>query len=82
LKNSPGISSSVNLTELPDADRQELLKGLQENDYKLNLQSAFETPKEKLQDLESKLAKVLPETEKKLSLSTKKDSELICGLRT
>ena len=68
------------LDDLPDPDRQDLLKGLQENAYKLNLQSAFETPAERLQDLESKLVKVLPETEKKLSLSAKKDSELICGL--
>jgi F-type H+-transporting ATPase subunit b len=68
------------LDDLPDNDRQDLLKGIEENDYKLNLQSAFETPKEKLQELESKLVKVLPEAEKKLNLSAKKDSELICGL--
>jgi len=68
------------LDDLPDNDRQNLLKGLEENDYKLNLQSAFETPEEKLQELESKLDKVLPETEKQLSLFAKIDSELICGL--
>jgi F-type H+-transporting ATPase subunit b len=68
------------LDDLPDADRQELLKGLEENDYRLNLQSAFETPKVKQQELENKLVKVLPETEKKISVSAKIDSELICGL--
>jgi F-type H+-transporting ATPase subunit b len=68
------------LEELPEDDRQDLLKGIQDNDYKLNLLSAFETPKERLQELEKTLVKVLPDSEKKLNLSAKKDSALICGL--
>ena len=66
--------------ELSDEDREELQKGLESENYKLNLLSAFEPEDEQVEELEKVLEKMLPEAKGKLKLNQKVDQTLLCGL--
>ncbi len=66
--------------ELAEEDRRELEKGLKDDQYKLNLLSAFDADDSKIKDLKKRLEEIYPDSAEELELKYKKDSELICGL--
>ena len=68
------------LGAMPAEELTALQETLAEGDHKIFLRSAFEPPEEALKELKNNLREILSDRGSALNLSTKIDSNLVCGI--